>query len=633
MSRAWSNSRDGGPWLVSQTRRLGTGFAVMSLLISMNLAYGVLHAADYGQSWDDPGETAYGHAVLRAYSGWSGYERAGDLPYYGPFYFMVSALASRVVPVFLPSWDPVDVRHMLNFVSFQIGILAFYGISRRVLGRGAAVLATLVFAYQPLLFGHAFINQKDIPLLAAFLVAVFLGFRMVDSTNGEPLTVAVMTRERRPPSMGKGFARGWRESSRIRRALLVGLALAGTCISADLIWGNLLVSQAQAVVALAYRGEAWAPLTSLFRFLAEDAYKTPVGAYLDRVAHLFGWVRLLGVYLCAAPALILGLRFAAEGGADLSGLGRMAKAVVPAAVALGMAMSIRVVGAYAGAVVGVALLLSGFRKSVPILAFYGLLALDFPAHFVLFRGREMSSGDLPWDYLPTLLSIQLTEASLLLVGVGFAGALAFARRIRAHSAYWIPIGLWLAGPLIGSLFLHLPLFGNFRQVLFAVPPLFIVSGLGIEVVWTKISGSFPRIAFAILILLPGFVAILQLRPYEYIYYNSLVGGPQGVEGLFVHDYWCTSIREAMAHVNSVAPRGARVSVSAPPALAAAFARPDLELVRAGTDPQTAFLVRCNDQGDFTSRNLDEFPGIYAVTRSGVPLSIVLPQEPAPEGAP
>jgi hypothetical protein len=129
------------------------------------------------------------------------------------------------------------------------------------------------------------------------------------------------------------------------------------------------------------------------------------------------------------------------------------------------------------------------------------------------------------------------------------------------------------------------------------------------------------------------VTILRLRPYEYIYYNSLAGGTRGGEGLFVHDYWCTSIREAMAHVNSVAPRGTRVAISAPPELAAAFARPDLELVRAGTDPQAAFLVRCNDQGDFTSRNLDEFPGIYAVTRSGVPLSIVLAQAPAPEGAP
>jgi len=44
----------------------------------------------------------------------------------------------------------------------------------------AAFAAAALFASQPLLWGHAFINPKDPPFMAFFLGSVWLGFRMVD---------------------------------------------------------------------------------------------------------------------------------------------------------------------------------------------------------------------------------------------------------------------------------------------------------------------------------------------------------------------------------------------------------------------------------------------------------------------
>ncbi len=45
----------------------------------------------------------------------------------------------------------------------------------------AAFGATLLFITQPLFWGHAFINPKDIPLFSLFLLSVYLGMRMHDS--------------------------------------------------------------------------------------------------------------------------------------------------------------------------------------------------------------------------------------------------------------------------------------------------------------------------------------------------------------------------------------------------------------------------------------------------------------------
>ena len=181
------------------------------LLLAMNLVFGATHASDYGQSWDDPGDAAYGRVAMRAYVGSREYLQTGDRKYYGPLYFMVSSGLTQAVHSAVPEWNPVDVRHFLNFVTFQMAILAFYALARRLLAIGPALVATLLFASQPVLFGHAFINQKDIPFLAAFLAAMALGLRVTDglkaSRNRTAPTVGTpRTHRQYPPSCAGGRA-------------------------------------------------------------------------------------------------------------------------------------------------------------------------------------------------------------------------------------------------------------------------------------------------------------------------------------------------------------------------------------------------------------------------------------------
>jgi len=631
------------------------GHIAVGILLAVNLTYAALFASDYGQSWDDPGDAAYGQVALRAYAGSRGYLNTGDRMYYGPIYFMVSSGLTQAVQSVVPGSQHVDVRHFLNFATFQIAILAFYTLARRLVAYVPAILTSLLFASQPVLFGHAFINQKDTPFLAAFLAAMALGLWVTDGSRTKPEQNGLDPRDTPNPSVLGAFMRGWQALHVRERTLILFLALAGGVVAVDLWWGRTILTGLESILGLAYRGEAWGPLSRLFALVASDAHKTSLEAYVAKLDGVFSWARLVGTYLAALPAAAMGLAIARRGGDTGIDQRRALRRVVPAAVALGVVMSIRVVGVFAGVLVSLGMFVEGRRKSLldlvvywgtalsvcyltwpflwdaPIIRFYeaAKLVAQFPSHFVLFQGHAMSSGGTPWNYLPTLLSIQLTEPAVLAMALGlFAVRAAWREGNRARLLLGV-LAAWFLVPLLASMVLRVRLYSNFRQVLFALPPIFLLAGLALQFGWERLRSPGMRVVLALVVLFPGIAGIVRLRPYEYTYYNESVGGTKGVEGLFTHDYWCTSYREAMSYINTHAPPGARVAISEPYEAAASFARPDLDLVRSRADPLALYRLRCNNQGDFTYRNLATFPVAHVVMRSGVVLSVVFQREGTP----
>ena len=158
------------------------------LLIAL-LAAGVLVFRDYGLTWDEPLFYKYGDALGYAYSpaNWfSGhfdlnlsYGPSGDdHKTRGPGYLFVArepVYALQQLGVSEPAaW------HLANFVTFLVGLYFMYGLARRFAGRWPAALGAAFFATQPLLWGHAFINPKDMPFMVFFLGSIWLGFGMVD---------------------------------------------------------------------------------------------------------------------------------------------------------------------------------------------------------------------------------------------------------------------------------------------------------------------------------------------------------------------------------------------------------------------------------------------------------------------
>jgi hypothetical protein len=172
------------------------------ILLIINVVIGLFTFRNYGLSWDEPLFYDYANALGYAYSpqewfsgdfnlenayGSSGTDHANRGPAYiilaHPF---VSALESLGV-------DNASAWHLVNFLTFQFGVYLLYRLAKRWMSTSAALACAALFAWQPLLWGHAFINPKDPPFLVFFLGAVCFGFEMVDKLKDQkPLGSALL---------------------------------------------------------------------------------------------------------------------------------------------------------------------------------------------------------------------------------------------------------------------------------------------------------------------------------------------------------------------------------------------------------------------------------------------------------
>ena len=166
------------------------------ILLIINIVVGLFTFRDYGLSWDEPLFYDYANALGYAYtpSEWfsgnfdleNAYGASGtDHANRGPAYIL---LAQPVVSVFESLGnDNASAWHFVNFLTFQLGVYLLYRLAKKWMNPFAALASAALFAWQPLLWGHAFINPKDPPFLVFFLGAVCFGFEMIDGiTQSDP---------------------------------------------------------------------------------------------------------------------------------------------------------------------------------------------------------------------------------------------------------------------------------------------------------------------------------------------------------------------------------------------------------------------------------------------------------------
>ena len=159
-------------------------------VLFLALAGGLFLFRDYGMTWDEPLFYKYADALGYAYNpaNWFGghfdlnqsYGPSGDdHKTRGPGYLLLAR-----EPVYALEYlqlDAISAWHFVNFLTYILGIYFLYRLCLRFVHEAAAVATAAFFAAQPLLWGHAFINPKDVPFLVFMLGAVWLGFRMIDN--------------------------------------------------------------------------------------------------------------------------------------------------------------------------------------------------------------------------------------------------------------------------------------------------------------------------------------------------------------------------------------------------------------------------------------------------------------------
>lgn len=284
--------------------------------------------------------------------------------------------------------------------------------------------------------------------------------------------------------------------------------------------------------------------------------------------------------------------------------------LLPAGILLGMTISFRVLGPLAGLIVLVNAAVKDWRKalqvSVPYLLTAGIAAYltwpflwgapvpnyleslrlmsQFPFDaMVLFNGTLLPPDRIPRLYFPVMFALQSTESLLLLFGFG-ATLLVFSLRKKGNLEPVLTFAGWFLLPASAVVLLRSNLYDNARQLYFLFPPMFLAAGFAFEWVFTHLTRQAYRLVFLFLTILPGLVAMVRLHPYEYVYYNSLIGGVDGAVHKFETDYWGASFKEAMEYINTTAPGGARILILAGPNdVASRYARADLEVVTEETD--------------------------------------------------
>ena len=277
--------------------------------------------------------------------------------------------------------------------------------------------------------------------------------------------------------------------------------------------------------------------------------------------------------------------------------------LIPAGIVLGLTISIRVIGPLAGLLVFTYAAIKFPRKILTTLPYYALITcvvtyLTWPylwkapiTNFfnsitvmsafpnivpVLFMGKVYSSDQLPHRFFPTLLGLQLTEPALILIIIGFAVSLWLFIKGKAREPILLFVG-WFLIPALWVVLSHNNLYDNARQLLFLWPPLFMIAGMGIDQLMTVVKLPVLKAVLLIVVALPGIYACIQLHPYEYIYYNSLIGGVSGAYRKFELDYWATSFQECFQYIDKIAEPGTRIVAVGARELTKDFVRPDLSL--------------------------------------------------------
>jgi hypothetical protein len=602
----------------------------LAIVLALSLLIGILTLSNYGESWDELKLYDYAADSMEAYVMWP---QHGTIPVtgdrfenYGPFFVMLTRMISKAVTRIFPVVHEVDVQHLVYFLSFLVGVWAFYHLAVRWMSRNAAFGATLLFITQPLFWGHAFINPKDIPLLSLFMLTVYLGLRMHDSILGPE-----------PDPVFESLSVTWSGLPQSTRRLLVAATIFWLVSLVLLFGGTTLIHQwIENAVRAAANGEP-----SLLPLIATRITRIAPEIYVEKFFVLFLWVR--AIYFLIITGILIWL-YRRNFPIALRVLG----IILPAGIALGLAVSIRIFGVWAGVLVAGYILWKSGLKTWLILTTYALVAilamyLTWPylwpnpiGHFletvrimaqhpwpgsVLFNGAMYEANNLPSSYVPTFLAIQLTEPVWVLFMVGLATAIYGVVKRRMESREILALTfVWFIVPLVTFVILRPTLYDNFRQSFFIVPPIFFTAGLAFDLIRKPVVQG-ALIAF---VILPGLLALVRLHPYEYVYYNQFIGGVKGAVDRFELDYWGTSYREAADEANRIAPSNANVWVDGPAHVFNSFARPDFHIYspqeadRADHYDVVVTLARYN----LEKTSFPEAPIVYSVRREGAVFAII-----------
>ncbi|HEY6256028.1 MAG TPA: glycosyltransferase family 39 protein [Xanthobacteraceae bacterium] len=179
----------------------------------------------------------------------------------------------------------------------------------------------------------------------------------------------------------------------------------------------------------------------------------------------------------------------------------------------------------------------------PVRAIFAFAHFHYPVRTVM-DGTVYLMSDVPRWYEPEYLAIKVPL--IVLIGAGAAAlSAAWSAASRAGRTGTLEVAILLftiVFPLTCQVIGHGPSFTGMRHFLFVLPPLTALAGIGVQVglsYFERRGRMVGGAALAAVTVAFGFdaTALVRLHPYEYLFYNSLVGGLPGASRRYATDYW------------------------------------------------------------------------------------------------
>ena len=184
-------------------------------------------------------------------------------------------------------------------------------------------------------------------------------------------------------------------------------------------------------------------------------------------------------------------------------------------------------------------------------------ALIYFSHFFEAPWRELFAGqlilvpDMPRSYVPTLFALKMPELFLVLALAGALGAcFAAARRDiwPRERALFLCVALTAIFPIALAVALRPAMYNGIRHFVFLLPPLAVLGGVAGAWLFAAASSRFQLGAplAAVIFGIGGLpvIEMVRLHPYQYTYFNRLIGGVAGAQDRYMLDYWGLSFKQA-----------------------------------------------------------------------------------------
>ena len=199
----------------------------------------------------------------------------------------------------------------------------------------------------------------------------------------------------------------------------------------------------------------------------------------------------------------------------------------------------------------------------PVRAIFAFADFHYPIRTLL-SGEVYDMASVPRWYVPTYLAIKLPLAMLLGAVLAMFFALGQARwpastitaQRRGETGF---IAIAALFPVLCQVIGHGPAFTGMRHFLFVVPPLAVLAGIGFDEALNWLATRRRALALGAsaaigIWFLWNTSLLVRLHPYEYMFYNPIVGGLEGAVRRYEADYWVNIMPEAVDELEAFVAR-------------------------------------------------------------------------------